>query len=74
MKIIWRKKERRMKPKNEVNAKVRAGPRGRSQRQNPEQMVRNVPRRAHCHGVATKNEAATAQSSKFHNGNVLHRH
>ena len=46
-----------MNTKNEVDAKIRTGPRGRRQRQNAKQVVRSISRRAHCHGMATKNEA-----------------
>ena len=47
--------------KNEVNAKMRTGPRGGRQRTDAEPMVRNVPQRAHRHGLATENEDAAAE-------------
>lgn len=51
MKIIWRKKERRMEPKNEVHAKIRAGPRGRGQRQNLEQLVQATSKETRPDGL-----------------------
>ena len=50
-----------MKTKDEVNAKVRIGPRGGCQPADAEPLVRNVPRGTYRYGVATENEDAAAE-------------
>ena len=61
-----------MEPKNEVNAKVRAGPRGRGQRQNPEQMVQTLHERTSQNGMGPKEETTAAEDCEFPHGKALH--
>ena len=51
---------------NEVHVKVRAGPRSRRQRENPEPVVQTTQAAAYKDGVEPKNEAATAQNCFLH--------
>ena len=57
---------------NEVNAKIRAGPRGRSQRQNPEQMVQTLHERTSQNGMGPKEETTAAEDCEFPHGKALH--
>ena len=52
--------------KNEVNAKVRAGPRSRSQRKNPQPMVQTTQESACRDGVEPKNEASAPKNCFLH--------
>ena len=51
---------------NEVNAKVRAGPRSRSQRKNPQPMVQTTQESAYKDGVEPENEASASENCFLH--------
>ena len=52
--------------KNEVNAKVRAGPRSRRQRKNPQSVVQTTQEAARRDGVEPEHEAAAPENCFLH--------